>query len=204
MDEMTQGKEKYILDGFQFSGKIEFERARKEKETIAYLTANTDLTDMKAVLKIYNRSVEKKSFQTVIGLQFLSNIRQRLIGSQIVSENTLAPVAISEGGGTPYLGGQRRKPELNDVEKAEVQRYKSLYETAVANQKIKNVVIVVLAVVILGMFIITLTSKYTVLTYFTDYKTNIRNEVVDELEDWQQELEKREAELNEGKAGQDE
>ena len=59
---------RFILDGFVFSTRKDYERACKEKETIEYLVANSNMSDMKAVLKIYNKAVEKKSFQTVIGL----------------------------------------------------------------------------------------------------------------------------------------
>jgi len=44
----------------------DFERAKKEQETIQYLTANTNMADMKALYKLYKMSVEKKSFQTII------------------------------------------------------------------------------------------------------------------------------------------
>ena len=51
---------RFILDGFVFSTRKDYERACKEKETIEYLVANSNMSDMKAVLKIYNKAVEKK------------------------------------------------------------------------------------------------------------------------------------------------
>ena len=78
---------RFILDGFVFSTRKDYERACKEKETIEYLVANSNMSDMKAVLKIYNKAVEKKSFQTVIGLEFIENMRKRLLSSGIVKEN---------------------------------------------------------------------------------------------------------------------
>ena len=49
---------RFILDGFVFSTRKDYERACKEKETIEYLVANSNMSDMKAVLKIYNKAVE--------------------------------------------------------------------------------------------------------------------------------------------------
>ena len=51
----------------------------KEKETIGYIVANTNMSDMKAVLKVYNKALDKKSFQTVVGLEFVNNMRKKLI-----------------------------------------------------------------------------------------------------------------------------
>lgn len=192
-------KGQYILDGYQFVNQAEYDRAKKEKETIAYLMANTDTADMKALLKIYNRSVEKKSFQTIIGQQFLYDLRKRLIGSQIVSEDTLAPVQIlsEEKGGL-------QKADKDAA--AQISRYKSAYENAVANRKIKNILIGVLIAVIIGMIGITAASRYSVFTYFTDYETKMRNEIIDEMESWQKQLDDREEELNQREAalkGQD-
>ncbi len=181
-------KEKYVINGYQFQTRAEYERAGKEKETIAYLTANTDMTDMKAVLKLYNRSVEKEAFRTIIGLEFLCNMRKKLIASKIASEDTLAPVTVPGTGRAAGAGREKQEGQGKDI-------YKERYENAVANQKIKNILITVLALVIIAMLIITWTSKYTVFTYFTDYKNDIRNEVIDEMEEWQQELEEREKAL---------
>ena len=36
---------KYVLDGYLFANAADFERAKKEQETIQYLTANPEKTD---------------------------------------------------------------------------------------------------------------------------------------------------------------
>ena len=189
-------KEEYIVDGYQFSNKAEYDRAKREKETIAYLTAKTDISDRKALLKIYNRSVEKGSFQTIIGQQFLTELRKQLVGSGIVSEDTLAPIRIVSGSSSERDSVSQDKKEIE----RELVRYQKAYENAVAHRTIKNMLITVLVLVIVGMLVITATSQYSVFTYFTDYKTKIRNEVVDEMENWQKELEEREANLEKREA----
>jgi len=178
--------EELVIDGYQFSSKTEYDRAKKEKETIAYLMAHTDTADMKALLKLYHRSIEKKAFQTIIGEQFLHNLRKRLIGSQIVSAEEIPPVPLVHVGG-------RVVEKQDKFADAKVMRYQKLYENSVANQKIKNLLIGVLLFVIVGMFVITIQTKYSVFTYFTNYKENMKNEVINEMEDWQKQLEHREA-----------
>lgn len=181
-------KEGYILEGYQFKSQQEYDRAKKEKETIAYLMANTDTSDMKALLKIYNRSVDKQSFQTIIGQQFLYDLRKKLVGSQLVSEDTLAPIRIAADGNA---GGKSE----DKAAAAKAEKYKEAYEDAVAGQKIKNLIIVVLIVIIIGMVAITASTRYSVFTYFTNYEEDIRNEIIDEMQQWEQELDEREKTL---------
>ena len=91
---MDKTNGKYTISGYSFSNKGDYERALKEKEAISYIVANTNMADMKAVLKVYNRSVEKKSFQTVLGFEFVKNMRKNLINSGIVSEDTIQAVPV--------------------------------------------------------------------------------------------------------------
>jgi hypothetical protein len=179
-------EDELVIDGYQFSSKTEYDRAKKEKETIAYLMAHTDTADMNALLKLYHRSIEKKAFQTIIGEQFLHNLRKRLIGSQVVSPEEIPPVPLVHVGG-------RVVEKQDKFAEAKVTRYQKLYENSVANQKIKNLLIAVLIFVIIGMFVITIHTKYSVFTYFTNYKENMRNQIINEMEDWQKQLEQRES-----------
>lgn len=190
---MAENSKKYVVDGFSFSSKSDYDKALKEKEAISYIVANTNMADMKSVLKVYNMSVEKKSFQTVIGLEFVSNMRKSLISSGIVQKNTLMDIPVVKS-----LGNKNTQAHTDDTASdARVERYKLAYENAVAGRTIKNMVIVFLTLIIIAMFVITFNSKYSVLTYFTDYKANMENELVNKYEAWQSELDEREKELDE-------
>ena len=181
-----------VLDGFKFSSKKEFERAMKEKETIGYIVANTNMSDMKAVLKIYNKAVEKKSFQTVIGLEFIENMRKRLLSSGIVKENQLAYVPV-----VPRVKEKMSGKSITDKDVLEknVEKYKNAYEAEKAGKKIKNMAIAFLIVLLAALVIITVKSKYSVFTYFTDYKSNMENELIDKYEKWEQTLDDRQKAL---------
>ena len=52
-------------------------------------------------------------------------------------------------------------------------------------------------VVVGVMLFITSQNQYSIFTYFTNYEEDIRNEVVNEFEEWQQQLDEREKELDE-------
>lgn len=185
------GREKYQLEGYSFSDRMEYERAVKEKETITYLMANTNSTDGKALLKLYNRSIEKSSFRTVIGLEYMANLRKHLVSSGIVGADALAPVPVTHTSAAKKESGAPSQEEL----KTRVKHYQEAYESARTGRMIRNMVIAVLLAVIFAMLLITYRSQYSVFTYFTDYKEKMRNELIDEYEQWQEELEQKEKDL---------
>lgn len=187
---MAENNKKYVVDGFSFSSRSDYDKALKEKEAIAYIVANTNMADMKSVLKIYNMSVEKKSFTTIIGLEFVNNMRKNLISSGIVPKNTLMDIPV------PKISSSKVTNTDNSIINAKTDRYKQAYENALAGKTIKNIVIVFLTLIIVAMLVITFKSKYSVFTYFTDYKADMENELVDKYETWKNELDEREKELN--------
>ncbi len=197
-------EKKYVLDGYSFPTATEYERAKKEKETIAYLTANTDMSNMKEVYKVYKLAIEKKSFQTVFGLSYMQELRTRLVGSGIVSADVIEPVPVSRSFEVIRRSGDKRVESGKDAGKMssaavekEVKKYQEAYQKAKAGSVIKNFLIVVLVVVVGGMLYITSKYQYSFLTYFTNYEEKIREEIVNEYEEWETQLEEREKELNE-------
>ncbi len=182
----------YTVDGYVFQNASDYERALKEKETIAYLSANTDMANMKDVYKIYKLSVEKKSFQTVFGLVFLEELRKRLLGSETVTEDILEPIPTGR-----IVMVSKEKSAKSGAEARELNKYKEAYQKAKSGSVIKNFLILVLIVVIGVMLFITSRNQYSIFTYFTNYEENIRNEIVNEYEEWQQQLEEKEKELEE-------
>ncbi len=189
---MAESTNKYVVDGYSFSSRNDYEKALKEKEAISYIVANTNMADMKSVLKIYNKSVDKKSFQTVIGLEFVGNMRKSLISSGIVSKDTLMNVPV------PKITGVNKATASADsgVSDIKAEKYKQAYENAVAGRTIRNMVIAFLVLIIAAMLVITYHSEYSVFTYFTDYKTKMEDELIDQYESWKSELDKREQELD--------
>ena len=183
-------KTSYQISGYEFQSKEEYERALKEKETVSYLMANTDTTDVKAMLKIYNRSIEKESFRTVVGLEFMSNLRKRLTESGTISAESLAPIPVAS------KGVRRAKPATDENMARQLKHYKEAYENAQAGKTIKNIVLVFLVLIIFGMLFLTYKSQYSVFTYFTNYKENMREDLLDEYEEWDKKLQDKESELN--------
>lgn len=183
-------EKRYTLDGFSFLTAADLERAKKEKETILYLKANTDMTDMKAVYKLYKLSVEKQSFQTIFGFCYLEELRERLVGSGAVTEDMLEPIPVGK------VALPVKHPEQGEAEK-EIQKYKEDFQKAKAGSLIKKFLIVVLLFMVAAMVLISSNNRYSLMTFFTNYKEEMRNEIVDELEQWELQLNEREDALNE-------
>lgn len=182
--------EKYEIDGYVFRNGKDYERAKKERETITYLSANTDLTDMKAVYQIYKRSVDKGSFQTIFGLNYLEDLRKRLLGSGTVTEDLLEPIPVGKIVTTV--------PDKHmTMEERKFKELQAAYEKAKSGKIIKNFLIAVLVVIVGVMLFTSYQSQYSIFTFFTDYKEEMRGEIVDEYESWEQELKDREASLEE-------
>lgn len=173
----------YVIDGYIFQSRKDFEQANRERETISYLSAHADMSDMKAVYKIYKTASEKQSFQTVFGLKYMEELRTILLDSGIVTEDVLDPIPVAR------TAPAELQPQAGDREARE---YQLAYEKAKAGSLIKNFLIGVLVVVIVGMLVITYSNQYSVFTYFTDYKDKMREELLNEYQEWEEEIKERE------------
>ena len=60
----------------------------------------------------------------------------------------------------------------------------------------RNIIIAFLVIIIIAMVVITYKTKYSIFTYFTDYKTQMEEELVDKYEKWEKELDDREMKLD--------
>ena len=184
-------KNEFVIDSYVFSNRTEYDRAKKEQETVLYIRANTNMEDMKEVYKIYKTAVEKKAFQTVFGLKFMESLRKKLAGSGIVEEDVLEPIPVAR----VYAAG-KKNAAADAASKRQAEQYKEKYEKAKSGSIIKNILIAVLIVVIILMLFFTYKSQYSVFTYFTDYKENMREELLNQYEEWEAELKEREENLN--------
>ncbi len=174
--------ESYVIDQYVFQNRKDYEQANKERETIAYLRAHADLSDRKAVYKIYKTASEKQSFQTVFGLEFMAELRKILVDSEIVTEDVLDPIPV----------GRVLTKVLPQAGDGQAEEYRKAYEKARGANLIKNLLIGVLLVVVVGMMVITYNNQYSVFTYFTNYKEKMREELINEYQDWEESLEERE------------
>lgn len=176
-------EEQRILEGFRFSSDEEYRLAKKELDTIHNIESKVDLSDAKSALQIYNKAVSKGTFKTIIGYEFLAGLRDNIVSAELVRDELLNPI--------PLMQIKKKNTAASFVTDEE-SRYKSLYEHERNSKKAYKLVIAFMAIIIIGIFVVSFSSKYSFVTYFTNYEEQIRNQIIDEYETWQSDLEERE------------
>lgn len=185
--------EKIKLEDFTFESREVYDRAEKELGVIHQLENGVDLNDGKNALKVYNKAVSDKVFETVIGYCFLHDLRRHILQTGVTSKDRLddIPVRQNDKGRTDTI----TQPPMETL------RYKRMYEGQRINNKKFKIALVAMAVVLFAFVFINFRMEYSVFTYFTNYKANMEEELIDKYEDWQSELEEREKKLNEQSGG---
>ena len=178
----------YVVYGFKFETKDEFYKAQKEAETVEYLRAKTDLTDIKVVAKLYSGLINKNSFQTLVGYCFLNELRDIIIKSKAapVEKIPIIPIITPQSSSTVETAEELVKDRM----KQENHKLSEEIENYILRLKRTKIIIGFLAVIIIGMFVITLTSDNS------PFK-NTEDRIVDNYAGWQQQLDQQDQELRE-------
>lgn len=169
----------WIVQGFEFATKEEYEKAKKEQESIAYIRAKSDFKNPKSIVKVYQSLVEKDMFETIIGYTFMENLRRIIIAKQLLPEEVVAPIKLKKQG-------------RHMVEKPK-KDYKKEYE-ALANKRMRSSYLnVALVVIIAAMFAI---------TYYGPKNNQqiAKTKVQDEYAAWKEQLQQKEQQLEEREA----
>lgn len=148
------------------------EEEKKELEGIKYIQKKNNLRDMKAVLILYNKLMEKNLFHTQVGMDFMETLRRRLIESKEISNQDI-------------IGYTEPEP----VKKEDEQKLESLkkYKYKYYNSLIINVILI--AALLIGFFITTNSNNVNILNY--------ENRLLDKYSAWEAELEERERAVTE-------
>ena len=169
-------KEKtYTYQGFAFRSEAELTEAKKEAEVVAYIRGQADLSNVKTVVKLYNRLIEKGTLKTELGIAFLKELRSRAIDSGVVAESSLEPLPSVE----------KKKPESPKA----MSKDRKLMELYRERSRNLAIVVAILCVVIVILFAIRL---FGTASPFADYE----QKVLDEYAGWKEELSEKEEALH--------
>ena len=172
---------KFTLEGHTFDDEKQLIVARKEAEAIEYLRSKTDFNNLEQLMKLYNRILDKDMMETVIGIEFLTEIRSRLLRSGMFKEEQIRPV--------PLLPEARKmKKRMEDQKRS---RERILLEQTQKQNLILKMVCFFLSVLVIAMFAIALTGKRSPLAIC--YEEQILNKYAS----WADELTGREQMLRE-------
>lgn len=164
----------YKVEGFLFESKTQSEEAEKEAKGVEYIKKNTSLNNPQVVLKLYNRLIVQEIFRTPIGINFLCELRLILLASSEVNPEEIQPIPI------PRHRTHRKKVEEPKPRK----NYKKAFHIA-------TIFAVIFGISVVGMFLIMKLSKNNVTIL------NYRNAIIDEYQEWEQQLQEKEKFLQE-------
>lgn len=184
--------EKAVVDHFA----EERRKARKESDFVRQLRVKTDLTDAKTALKLYNKLIKENYFNTIVGYAFLEELRDTVLKDGAATEETLADIP----------GNDAEDTEKEEVPLIPVRgdRFKKMYEGQVLLNKKLKIAVFALVVILIGFIVINFKFEYSIFTYFTNYKANMEEELIDKYKNWESELQKKQEQLEQKEgAGQD-
>lgn len=140
---------------------------KKELEGIQYIQKKNNLRDIKSVLILYNKLMEKELFHTQVGIDFMDTLKQRLIQSEEISNQDIYGYVEPE----PKKEENSRQDEL-------LKKYKYKYY----NSLIINIILV--AALVIGFLITTNSKNVNILNY--------ENRLLDKYSAWEADLTERE------------
>ena len=181
------GKKEIKINGFVFTDEAEAEQAKKEAQGIHYVEERADMHHPETVLEIYNKMVKQELFETAVGYTYLKELQEYLIQNPAINNGDILPIYVTHPMLEESLKKKLRisaKHQSNEKKAAKkADGYRKKYE-------ITLFISVVLAVSVIGMFIIASTSNSpTILNY--------ENKLIDKYAAWEQELDEREAAIKE-------
>ena len=168
-------KKTYTYQGFTFHTEAELAEAKKEAEVVTYIRSQADLGNVKTVVKLYNRLIEKGTLVTPLGIAFLQELRSRALESGLVAESSLHAL--------PEPAKPEKQPETK------LSKDKKLMEYYKEKSKRLTFTVAVLCIVIVILFVIRL---FGTASPFTDYEQKVLNEYAG----WKEELTEKEETLH--------
>ena len=204
------------IEGYAFEDAELFADAENEKRAVDYLREQIEKSSPEAVLSIYHQLMQQNLFHTQIGFEFLRELQLYLYEQESIDNARISPITIPRAQ-APQASSRaesekkqeheapvvREEPPARPPTKEELAQMRRLREQnrSLTNRfRISLFVSGVCGVVVVAMFILTLTSSSPTIL---NYKTKLE----DSYAQWEQQLtdrekiiKEREAQLNEREA----
>lgn len=167
----------YRVGGYVFDDEYDYKEAKREAESIEYIKSKADLKDLNKTIKLYYKLVERQTFKTAVGMDFLRELRERILAGQIVDEKSLPCIRVEKSGKLrPYSAAISRDAENRYKERV------GILESKLRSLRIINVFLIL---IIAAMILISLFGKK--ISY-----TDVENEILNKYAAWAEELDARE------------
>lgn len=172
---------KFTFQGHTFDDEKQLIAAKKEAEAIEYLRSKTDFGNMNNLMKLYDRILDRDMMETVIGIEFLKEIRETLVGSGMFKDNQVRPV--------PLLPEVKKLKKRKEIQRRS--REMTLLERSERKNTILKIVCFFMGVLVIGMFVIVLTGTRSPLAI------RYEEQLINKYAAWAQEIQAKEDFLRE-------
>ena len=169
-------RENQVKD-YLFSNTQDVLMAQEELEKVEKLEPKIGQADIELLYKLYNKSIEKRTFQTPVGLEFMLKVK-RILDNNPNTPGEVVPIPLY----TTFDLTTRREQEA--IQKRQQFMVKKK-EDAAKKLNISIWINVILAIMVIAMFVIASTgSNPNILNY--------ENAIINKYAEWEQELRERE------------
>jgi len=169
-------EKKFTFQGHTFDDEKQLIAAKKEAEAVEYLRSKTDFGNMNNLRKLYDRILDRNMMETVIGIEFLKEIRETLLSSGMFKEEQLRPIPL-----LPEVKKLKKR-----VESQKRSRERTLLERCERQNTILKTVCFFLIVLVIAMFAIVLLGKRSPLAI------RYEEQIVNKYASWAQEIREKE------------
>lgn len=191
--------EKYIVDGYEFFSAEDAKLANEELAKVNALHGKLDMDNLATLKAVYIKAIEQNAFDTQIGLTYLKNVRNYLVSQGQLTENesplpvkyTKSSLAQKEKALTEELEVLKTKIKQDAQKQIDIEKEKTLQAKAIC--KNRTILCGVLFLLVIGMFLISMTGKNPTIL---NYKMAITNQYAQ----WEEELTEREKVIREKEA----
>lgn len=168
---------RFEFQGYSFDTAKEMDFAIKEAESVKYIKAKTELKDREKARKLYESLVEKNTFVTPIGINFMIELQKE------VSMFSTKPIP-----GVPvHLAFNRTIKREEKMDKNSVDKLSEVYKNKLKNLRIVNLFLILLVVAMFAVVIFGDNSPYI----------DVEQKIQDKYATWEKELREKEDLLNE-------
>ena len=167
---------KFTFQGHTFDDEKQLIAAKKEAEAIEYLRSKTDFTNMNNLRKLYDRILDRDMMETVVGIEFLKEIRATLVGSGMFTDEQLRPIPLW--------------PEVKKLKKRKEIQRRSREMTLLERSERKNTILKIecffLIVLVVGMFAIVLTGTRS------PWSLRYEEQLINKYASWEEQIQAKE------------
>ena len=170
---MSEKKQEFLVNGFLFREEELAEKAKREYEGIKYIRSKTNMDNPELVKQVYEKILEQKLFETPVGIGYLRELQEYLLAFPGIQKEEVKPIPIEEIICQEFVPAReaRRKQEQPDKR----------LRTSIAGN-------IILVLVVILMFVITLTSKHPNILNYEEMLLN-------KYAGWEEELSEREKQV---------